>query len=74
MFPAIQSTAKPSGVASPYWITTSKLVKATRTDKKDGKNGQYLKLIISFKLSILMRATMEITLKLYCVFTFDNFN
>lgn len=28
MFPAIQSTARPSGVASPYWITTSKLVRA----------------------------------------------
>jgi len=28
MFPAIQSTASPSGVAKPYWITTSKLVRA----------------------------------------------
>lgn len=30
MLPAIQSTARPSGVANPYWITTSKLVRAAR--------------------------------------------
>lgn len=77
MFPAIQSTARPSGVASPYWITTSKLVRAegdTQTDRL--KTGPVFQLntelkrgrrLMFYKDNFNMLLTLESTYSAYWV-------